>query len=400
MNFITAIRNLVLFVALVIPYSAGADWLYFISRTSNMLQRVDTSTFERETIGELGFTYRWGGIAWDPEARKLIVVTDPSSQVDNPHLYLVDPFTANWELIGTLDLKQNLSGNQPYGLEYIAETGQLLMSYQSRVVRVNRATLTVSEIADSESSDHQFGGLAYDSDNNRLYTTDSDGSSYLVKSSDRSISPDCVTSSYFEGGVAYDPVRQVFWQTTLNGTKNQLRTRIMGPQCSSVFRADDVGLWAENLAFVPEDEIAFGITTDFNDAWYNPVTDGQGFMISVLPNQKQLFLAWFTYDVERPPEDVSAMLGEPGHRWLTAQGPYEGDTANLTIYVTSGGVFDSAIPEASTDADGDGTIKLQFADCESGLIDYEITSLGLKGTIPIERVAPDNISSCEMSTRP
>ena len=137
------------------------------------------------------------------------------------------------------------------------------------------------------------------------------------------------------------------------------------------------------------------INAGFNDAWYNPLTDGQGFLIAVLPDNQQMFLAWFTYDTERPREDVQAVLGEPGHRWLTAQGPYEGDTANLTIFVTSDGVFDSAQPPAFTDPAGYGAMTLEFSDCANGLVSYEIASLGISGEIPIERVAPDNVSLCE-----
>jgi hypothetical protein len=89
------------------------------------------------------------------------------------------------------------------------------------------------------------------------------------------------------------------------------------------------------------------------------------------------------------------MLGEPGHRWLTAQGPYGGDTANLTIFVTEGGVFVAAEPAAATDPAGDGTLTIEFADCANGLVSYEITSLGISGEIPIQRIAPDNIAFCE-----
>lgn len=139
----------------------------------------------------------------------------------------------------------------------------------------------------------------------------------------------------------------------------------------------------------------FTINAGLNDAWINPATTGQGFLISVFPSSKSLFLAWFTYDTERPSESVVAMLGEPGHRWLTAQGPYEGDTATLTIYVTRGGVFDAAEPVPATDPDGDGTLTLEFADCNAGLASYEITSLGLSGTIPIQRIVTDNVPLCE-----
>lgn len=139
----------------------------------------------------------------------------------------------------------------------------------------------------------------------------------------------------------------------------------------------------------------FKINPGLNDAWFNPLTSGQGFLITVFPDITQMFLAWFTYDTERPPEDVGAILGEPGHRWLTAQGPYADDTASLTIYLTEGGVFDSIEPKATTDPAGDGTLTIQFADCNAGLVSYEITSLGISGEIPIERIALDNVPLCE-----
>jgi len=139
----------------------------------------------------------------------------------------------------------------------------------------------------------------------------------------------------------------------------------------------------------------FVINSGLNDAWFNLATNGQGFLITVFPEIKQLFLAWFTFDTERPPEDVTAFLGEPGHRWLTAQGPYEGDTANLTIFMTEGGVFDAAEPIPSADPAGYGAMTIQFADCTEGLLNYEITSPGISGEIPIQRITPDNVALCE-----
>jgi hypothetical protein len=139
----------------------------------------------------------------------------------------------------------------------------------------------------------------------------------------------------------------------------------------------------------------FQINPGLNDAWFNLATDGQGFLITVFPVRKEVFLAWFTFDTERPPDDVTAFLGEPGHRWLTAQGPYDGDTANLTIFLTEGGVFDAAKPTTTTDLGGYGAMTLEFADCTEGLVNYEINSLGLSGEIPIQRIGPDNVPLCE-----
>jgi hypothetical protein len=153
-----------------------------------------------------------------------------------------------------------------------------------------------------------------------------------------------------------------------------------------------------NITVVCVDNLSpvFQMNAGLNDAWYNPTTDGQGMLIAVFPDTGQMFLAWFTFDTERPPVDVTAILGEPGQRWLTAQGPYSEDTAVLTIYVTEGGVFDSATPETVTDPAGDGTMTVEFSDCANALVSYEITSLGISGEIPIQRIAPDNIALCEM----
>jgi hypothetical protein len=138
----------------------------------------------------------------------------------------------------------------------------------------------------------------------------------------------------------------------------------------------------------------FVINTGISDAWYYPATDGQGFFIIVWPDTGLVFLSWFTYDTERPPQDVSAILGEPGHRWLTAQGPYSGDTANLEIFMTAGGVFDASSP-APDDPLPYGTISITWSDCSNALLTYDITSLSLTGQIPLERIVDDKVAACE-----
>ena len=139
--------------------------------------------------------------------------------------------------------------------------------------------------------------------------------------------------------------------------------------------------------------IGFGINSGLNDAWFNPATPGQGFFVTVYPVIGQIFLAWFTYDTERPPAEVEAILGDPGARWLTAFGPFAGDTAILDIEVTSGGIFDSSLPVPTQSADG--TIILRFSGCEFGSVSYDIPSIERQGVIPIERIALDNVALCE-----
>jgi endonuclease I len=150
----------------------------------------------------------------------------------------------------------------------------------------------------------------------------------------------------------------------------------------------------EWVSCVFEGQCSVGINAGMTDAWYHPVTNGQGFLIVVFPQLKQLFLAWFTYDVERPPDGTSAVLGEPGHRWLTAQGPYTGDTAMLKVYVSSGGVFDSAAPAVGPPVQ-DGTMEVRFSGCNAGVVSYDIPSVDSAGEVPIERIVLDNVGLCE-----
>lgn len=141
-----------------------------------------------------------------------------------------------------------------------------------------------------------------------------------------------------------------------------------------------------------EEVPAFVMNAGLNDAWFDPLTDGQGFFVTVFPDIGKVFLAWFTYDTELPPMDAQSNLGDAGHRWLTAIGEIDGNTSVLSIDSTSGGLFDSGTPITHTP---DGTFILTFDNCNSGLVEYDILSIGLKGSVPIQRVAGDNIALCE-----
>ena len=155
----------------------------------------------------------------------------------------------------------------------------------------------------------------------------------------------------------------------------------------------------DHLVMIDIEEINdFPINPGLNDAWFNPDTNGQGFLIIVFPHIEQIFLAWFTYDTVRPDDSVTAMLGEPGHRWLTAQGPYAGNKAVLDIVVSEGGIFDSGTPAPIPRPDG--TIVLEFSDCTAGTITYNIPSVDRQSVIPIERVTPDNVALCETLAAP
>jgi hypothetical protein len=141
--------------------------------------------------------------------------------------------------------------------------------------------------------------------------------------------------------------------------------------------------------------VHFAINAGLSDAWFNPQRPGQGIFITVFPDIGKLFLAWFTFDLERPSPDVTAMLGEPGHRWLTALGDYSGKVATLDVELTSGGMFDSGPnPKQSP---GYGTITLDFSDCETLTMRYDLPSLDeySYGVISMTRLATDKVALCE-----
>ncbi len=144
----------------------------------------------------------------------------------------------------------------------------------------------------------------------------------------------------------------------------------------------------------------FTMNAGLNDAWFDPVTDGQGFFITIFPNSSIVSLAWFTYDTELPALDAVANLGDPGHRWLTAAGGFVEDRVVLDIVSTSGGIFDTAgAVQRTTPAGSDGTLTLTFKNCRSGMVEYDIPSIGAQGVIPLQRIVNDNVPLCDALLR-
>jgi len=156
---------------------------------------------------------------------------------------------------------------------------------------------------------------------------------------------------------------------------------------------------ALTIHWTEDTEPEFAINAGLNDAWYNPLTDGQGIFVIVYPDIKLIFLAWFTYETGAPPSKQSAaglnaVLGDDEHRWLTASGFYEpgSDRVLLDISITRGGKFDAGDP---VERETDGTLELIFEDCKTGVVKYTIPSIDRSGEVPIQRVANDNVALCE-----
>jgi len=68
----------------------------------------------------------------------------------------------------------------------------------------------------------------------------------------------------------------------------------------------------------------------------------------------------------------------------------------MNITMTSGGIFDTPTEiEKTNPAGSDGTLVLTFDGCNSGTVEYDISSINQQGIVPIKRVADDNIVLCE-----
>ncbi len=142
----------------------------------------------------------------------------------------------------------------------------------------------------------------------------------------------------------------------------------------------------------------FTMNAGLNDAWFNRLTSGQGFFITVFPELGFVSLAWFTYDTELPPLDATANLGDPGHRWFTALGSIDGDKSEMEISITWDGIFDTP-PDGDLPRREDGTILLKFNNCNEGTVSYNIPSIDALSEVPIERVAIDNVALCNALLR-
>ena len=129
----------------------------------------------------------------------------------------------------------------------------------------------------------------------------------------------------------------------------------------------------------------FFINAGHAGAWFNSATSGQGQFIDVEPEEQFMFISWFTY--------TDAATAHPfEQRWLTAQGNYTGNTAELALFETLGGKFDD--PEAVTTAQV-GEVTLSFSDCGQGQMSYLFEAEDLQGEFPLARVIPGSGNVCE-----
>jgi hypothetical protein len=200
-----------------------------------------------------------------------------------------------------------------------------------------------------------------------------------------------------DGGI----LRPVAWVPAADGSYGApLRLEPLGGDFKSWAKAVDVnrnGLvlgWSDQSAtdltttavvWPLFDQTAFQINAGIGGAWYDPATAGQGQFIDVEPSSRFMFVSWFTY--------TDATSAHPGQQhWFTAQGHYQDDVAELTVYETMGGKFDDP-QTVSTVPVGEATLR--FFDCGAGEMTYEIDTFDLHGSFVLQRVIPGSQGFCE-----
>lgn len=159
------------------------------------------------------------------------------------------------------------------------------------------------------------------------------------------------------------------------------------------WRIDNVSMAGGSQVFHTIVEQDIPITPELAGAWFNPQTPGQGIMLDVESDTGQVFAAWFTFDTASP--QAGGLLPGAEQRWLTTQGVRRGDVAELALYQTIGGRFNTAT-DVSTQQSG--TLTLRFTSCNEGTIQYDLPDFALSGFIPVTRLLQRDCESSGSDT--
>jgi len=118
----------------------------------------------------------------------------------------------------------------------------------------------------------------------------------------------------------------------------------------------------------------------YSGNWFDPTISGQGLGVELNPNAGVFFFTWYTYDEH-------GQFGDPGQRWFTGQGNYVPGSRSLavTLYETTGGLFDSGLAVAQSAPIG--TATATFLSCDAARLTFVFGgNAGRSGTINLSRV--------------
>lgn len=155
------------------------------------------------------------------------------------------------------------------------------------------------------------------------------------------------------GVIAVIDTESASWQTvsasatTLPGTRS-LHVWLSVRKATGV---EDPGSALIDDVFLGHSNPSFTLRHQLSGAWYNPAWNGQGFFIDVSPTIDLFFAGWYVWG------DNSQYL------WLTAQGEFDGDIANVLLFQTSGGrIYDPQVVQTVPV----GTAAFRFRNCTEG----------------------------------
>lgn len=137
-----------------------------------------------------------------------------------------------------------------------------------------------------------------------------------------------------------------------------------------------------SLVISDVDAQSIQINEGLSGAWFNPETSGQGILFDIVPGEDLVFMAWFTFETSTS----GAKIGPPEVRWLTAQGGINGNVAELTVFNSTGGVFNDP---ATVSTDPVGTASVEFSSCTEATFEFDLPDDGESGEIDLIRLAPD-----------
>ena len=133
-----------------------------------------------------------------------------------------------------------------------------------------------------------------------------------------------------------------------------------------------------------------GITGAITGAWYDPANPRHGIFVHVsrLPDGSERFVV--NWDVYTPDGQQLYLVGD---------GPFDGDTATVTVYATTGGSFPPTFGEAVQLVEW-GTLVLVFDDCNSATLNYssELAGYG-SGSLPLTRLSSISGLDCRFLDR-
>ena len=129
----------------------------------------------------------------------------------------------------------------------------------------------------------------------------------------------------------------------------------------------------------------FAINVGLSGSWYTPEFTGQGFLLDVITSNEQLFVTWFNY---RKADDATPGNGlvADEQRWYVAQGSYAGHSAELPLFRTTGGRFNTGMP---VDLQQIGTLTIHFNDCNNASVEVLFDGEAQSSNLAITRLTPD-----------